>query len=109
MTPGAHPVAVLSYDYWTRRFGRDPGVVGRTSARRAACHEIIGVAPEGFTGTEPGSVTDIFLPATMNAQALNSPGWSWFRIWVRPRAGVGARTGPADAQSRFHADQQRRP
>ena len=28
--PGGHPVAVLSHDYWTRRFGRDPGVVGRT-------------------------------------------------------------------------------
>ena len=23
----------------------------------------------------------------MNTQALNSPGWSWFRIWVRPKAG----------------------
>src|SRR5262245_55359058 len=28
ITPGAHPVAVLSYDYWTRRFARDPAVVG---------------------------------------------------------------------------------
>ena len=30
LTPGAHPYAVLSYDYWKRRFGRDPKVVGRT-------------------------------------------------------------------------------
>ena len=30
LKPGAHPYAVLSYDYWTRRFGRDPKVVGRT-------------------------------------------------------------------------------
>ena len=28
--PGAHPYAVLSYDYWTRRFDRDPAVIGRT-------------------------------------------------------------------------------
>ena len=33
-------------------------------------------------------MTDFFLPAMMNAQALNSPGWSWFRMWVRPRPGV---------------------
>ena len=26
--PGAHPYAVLSHDYWTRRFGRDPKVIG---------------------------------------------------------------------------------
>ncbi len=30
LKPGAHPVAVLSYDYWTRRFARDPSVIGRT-------------------------------------------------------------------------------
>ena len=29
-TPGAHPVAVLSHDYWTRRFGRDPKAIGRS-------------------------------------------------------------------------------
>ena len=30
LKPGAHPYAVLSYDYWTRRFGRDAKVIGRT-------------------------------------------------------------------------------
>ena len=30
LKPGAHPYAVLSYDYWTRRFGQDPKVIGRT-------------------------------------------------------------------------------
>ena len=29
LKPGANPVAVISYDYWTRRFGRDPTVIGR--------------------------------------------------------------------------------
>ncbi len=32
-------------------------------------------------------MADLFIPAAMNAQALNAPGWSWFRIWVRPNAG----------------------
>src|SRR5688500_2583722 len=29
-TPGAHPVAVLSYGYWERRFGKDPNLIGKT-------------------------------------------------------------------------------
>ena len=82
--PRGRDVAVISYDYWTRRFGGDPSVVGRTFRWGRSTIEIVGVAPRGFTGTEPGRMTDFFAPATLNDQALNSPGWSWFRIWVRP-------------------------
>ena len=88
VTPGAHPVAVISYALWTRRFNRDPGAVGASIRFGSQRYEIVGVAPEEFTGTEPGSLTDIYLPAMMNAQAITSPGWSWFRLWLRPRPGV---------------------
>ena len=88
LTPGAHPVAVVSHHYWTRRFGRDPHVLGKTFRMGNDRYEIVGVAPSRFIGTEPGVVTDVFIPAMMNAQAINSPGWSWFRIWLRPKAGV---------------------
>jgi putative ABC transport system permease protein len=64
--PGAHPVAVLSYDYWWRRFGRDPKVIGRTIRLGDQLLEIVGVGPKSFTGTEPGTVTEIFLPTMMN-------------------------------------------
>jgi putative ABC transport system permease protein len=63
--PGAHPLAVLSYDYWTRRFGRDPKVIGRTLRLGDQLLEIVGVGPRSFTGTEPGTVTEIFLPTMM--------------------------------------------
>jgi hypothetical protein len=76
VTPGAHPVAVLSYDFWTRRFANDPAVVGKRFRNGASTFQIVGVAPKGFTGTEPGTLTDLFVPSTMNVQALNSPGWS---------------------------------
>jgi putative ABC transport system permease protein len=88
LSPGAHPVAVLSYDYWTRRFGRDPGAIGKTFRFGNNRFEIVGVAPKAFIGTEPGEVTDVFIPAMMNVQAIDSPGWSWFRIWVRPKPGI---------------------
>src|SRR5581483_225021 len=60
--PGTRPYAVLSYDYWTRRFGRDPNVVGRSFRMGNDVFTIVGVAGESFTGTEPGWVTDVFAP-----------------------------------------------
>src|SRR4029077_3766225 len=48
LTPGAHAYAVLSYDYWTRRFGRDPKVIGRTFRADDRSYEIVGVGPEPF-------------------------------------------------------------
>lgn len=85
--PGANPVAVLSYDYWTRRFGRDPRVIGRKFRNGGTIYQIVGVAQEGFTGTEPGAVADIFQPTMMNAKAIENPNWSWFRIWVQLKPG----------------------
>lgn len=88
VSPGGHPVAVLSYEYWTRRFDRDPGVIGRTFLMGKYRLEIVGVTPRGFTGTEPGDMVDLFVPAMMNSEALDSAGWSWFRMWVRLKPGV---------------------
>lgn len=88
VTAGGHPVAVLSYDYWTRRFARDPRVIGRTLLMGKDRLEIVGVAPRGYTGTAPGDMVDLFVPAMMNTEALDRPGWSWFQMWVRLRPGV---------------------
>jgi putative ABC transport system permease protein len=88
LKPGAHPYAVISYNYWSRRFGRDPRAVGRTFRYRNDFYEIVGILEEGFTGTETGSWTDIFLPTMMNARAIENPGWGWFRTWVQLRPGV---------------------
>lgn len=82
VTPGTHPVAVLSYDYWKRRFGKDPRIPGRTFKLGEDKYEIAGVLEEGFTGTETGTMTDIYLPTMMNAGAISQADWSWFRTWV---------------------------
>jgi putative ABC transport system permease protein len=106
VTPGGHPVAVISYDYWTRRFARDPNVIGRSFRIGRQPFEIVGVAPKGFTGTEPGRMADLFIPAMMNAQALNAPGWSWFRIWVRPTSGESSERVRQLVQAQASRDRQ---
>jgi predicted permease len=87
LKPGAHPYAVLSYDYWTSRFGRDPKVIGRTFRIGNDLYEIIGVGPERFTGTEPGTVIDIFIPTMMHAGVQHSD-WTWMRTLARVKPGV---------------------
>lgn len=52
--PGAPPVAVLGHDYWRRRFGGDPGVIGRLLQTTEGPREIIGVAEPGLHLPKPG-------------------------------------------------------
>ncbi|MGD0774704.1 MAG: ABC transporter permease [Candidatus Solibacter sp.] len=89
LTPGAHPYAVLSYDYWKRRFAEDPKVVGRTFRTGNEVYQIVGVAEGPFTGTEPGTVTDIFLPTMMmKNNAIVRSDYQWILTLVHLRPGV---------------------
>ena len=65
--PGLNPYAVLSWDYWNHRFGRDPQILGSSLHIGNQTFEVIGVGPRDFTGTEKGTVTDIFLPVGINS------------------------------------------
>jgi predicted permease len=56
------PVAVISYNYWTRRFARDPDVLGKTFYVNAVPMTIVGIAAQGFEGLEPGNSTDFWIP-----------------------------------------------
>ena len=86
--PGAKPYAVLSYAYWSSRFGRDPQVLGRTFRMGTDTYQIVGVSEEKFTGTEPGTIADIFVPTMMNLYGIRESGDGWLRVFVRPRPGV---------------------
>jgi predicted permease len=85
---GARPYAVLSHDYWARRFGEDPKVIGRTFHLGNGIYQIIGVARAPFTGTETGTVTDIFIPTMMNPTVERSDA-GWLRTLVLLKPGVG--------------------
>ena len=56
------PIAVISYNYWTRRFARDPDVLGKTLYVNGVAVTIVGVAAEGFEGVEGGGSTDFWIP-----------------------------------------------
>jgi predicted permease len=89
--PGVDPYAVLSWDYWNHRFGRDPHVLGRSLHIGDQTFEIVGVAPSDFTGTEKGTVTDIFLPLSMNIFSTRD-NTSWHRTFLMLKPGVNPAT-----------------
>ena len=107
--PGQHPVAVISYDFWSRRFARNPAVIGRwvtiaggfsTSSEKQL--QIIGVTEMGFTGVEPGIMTDLWAPNMMwDAHAIRDAGWRWFRIWGRLQPDASLQSARAMLQTVF--------
>jgi predicted permease len=107
LTPGAHPYAVLSYDYWTRRFGRDPKAIGSTFRMGNNLFEISGVSEAGFTGTEPGVFVDIFIP-TMMYEGVTHSDWSWFRTLAVLKPGVAVERVRSKLQPVLRAFQEER-
>jgi predicted permease len=59
---GHSPVAVISHSFWQRRFGADPGVVGRMITYSEVPVTIVGVTPPGFFGVRPGEHPDLWAP-----------------------------------------------
>ena len=81
VTPGAHPVVVLSHGYWLRGFNGDPAVVGRTLGITGVPMTVIGVSPPDFEGLDPGQAIDLRFPLAMQAEVRGGP----------PRPGAGPR------------------
>jgi predicted permease len=103
--PGAHPYAVLSWDYWKRRFAKDPNVIGRTFRFGDRLYEIVGVGPEPFTGT--GGVTDIFLPTMMHPSAVRNDA-TWHRTLASLNPGVAVEPVRAKLHATSRAWEQER-
>ena len=66
-TVGGHPVAVISYGFWQRRFAASPDILGRGIALNGAHFTIVGVAPPGFSGVWADSPAEVWIPLMMQA------------------------------------------
>jgi predicted permease len=96
--PNGHPVAMIGYGYWRRRFGQDPSVLGRNISISGMPFTIIGVTPPEFFGVEVGMAPDIFIPVMMQPTAmpafenlLDNPiiYRTWLTTLVRLKPGIG--------------------
>jgi len=76
-TPGGHPLAVIGYGLWQRRFGGGPDAVGQTIALNRRSFTIVGVAPEGFKGVTSMFGPELWLPSMMSPQLQPRQSGSW--------------------------------
>src|SRR5262249_30642860 len=59
---GRTQYAILSYDYWTRRFNRDGSVLGQPIYLKGIPFTIVGVAAPKFAGLDREHSTDVWVP-----------------------------------------------
>ncbi len=85
-TPGAHPLAVMSYGMWQHYFGGDPKVVGKTVTLNESSYTVIGIAPGNFKGMHLESPVGFWVPLMMEQQLSASPVPNFFSrtsAWLR--------------------------
>jgi len=97
-TPKGHPLAVLSYDFWKRRFGGDPAVLGQTVTVDKDRLTIIGVTARGFRGVEVDHHPDLWEPAMMADTDFADVNQYWLWILARRRPDVPIRKVQAAMQ-----------
>jgi predicted permease len=107
-SPGEDPYAVISYDYWQKRFGGNVSVLGTPIKMLGATLTVIGVAAPGFTGESVADKPDFWMPMMM--QPLVMPGRDWLHedlskniekvMWLQ----VFGRLKPGVTQSRAQTE-----
>ena len=103
---GESPAAVISHGYWERRFGRDPGIVGRAITLNGVAFTIVGVSPPEFYGLQPGRSVEVWLP--LHSQPQVEPRWGttlfeagdnwWVLIMGRLKPGVSEQQAHAELE-----------
>lgn len=96
------PGAVISYEYWQRRFGLDPNVIGRSVTVSNTPLTIIGVTPPGFFGFDVGAKPELWWPI----KAIPDPNLKrtesfWLRVIGRLRPDASAAQAQAEVDAIF--------
>ena len=106
---GAHPVVVVSYDYWRTHLGARADIVGRTVSINTHPMTIVGVAAPGFHGIDWGEVPSLWIPTMMKREATPDFDWlddrrgRWMHVFGRLKPGMSMASAQAALQPWFKA------
>lgn len=110
--PGAARATILSYGLWQRRFGGDPGIVGRAVHLNGASYTIVGIMPRGFDfprgaelpgGLQFASRTEIWTPLVFTPRDLQQRGTLNIAVAGSLRPGVAAAQAREEVVRIMHA------
>ena len=113
-TPGAHPVAIVSYSYWQRRFAGAPSAIGGKMLIDGTPFTIVGVTPPDFYGLQVGDAPEISVPVMMQPQVMpDKENWlgrahntvDWVMLFGRLKPGVTVPQATAGLQPLFRGIQ----
>jgi predicted permease len=104
-----HPVVVLGYDYWMRRFNGDHGVVGKKILVNNYPMTIAGVSAAGFAGLDPARAPQIRVPIQMKPVLVPEWAWvhmddertRWVQVFARLKPGYTIESAQAPLQTLF--------
>ena len=110
--PGAMPVAVISYKYGRRQFPSGASAVGKQLLINNTPFTIVGVAPPGFFGVNPGAEPEVYIPLHTAPLLAQKPAeeekrrffdknFYWVEMMGRLRRGVTARQAQAALAAQF--------
>ena len=106
---GAHPVVVVSFDYWRTHLAARADIVGRTMLINTHPMTIIGVAAPGFHGIDWGQVPSLWIPTMMKREATPDFDWlddrrgRWMHVFGRLKPGMSIEGAQAALQPWFKA------
>jgi len=89
-----HPVVVLQYDFWQKRFAGKREIVGSSIRLNGSPFTVIGISAPGFDGTDVGIPTHVWVPVMMKPiitptwDELDNERYSWFYLFGRLKPGV---------------------
>jgi predicted permease len=106
--PGEPPVVMISYDYWKRRFGASPDVIGKNVEVNGAGFTIIGVTPPGFFGLLAGFSPEVTASISMQPRLMGDGSlpndrstWGVETLGARLKPGVTLAEARADLDLLF--------
>jgi predicted permease len=112
--PGGHPVAIISFAYWRRRFGGEPSAIGKKVLIDGTSFTIVGVTPPDFFGLQVGDAPEISVPIMMQPQIMpDKENWlgrsrntvDWINPFGRLKPGVSAAQATSGLQRLFQGIQ----
>src|SRR5262249_3400438 len=109
LQPDAHPVVVVSFDFWQNQLGGASDVIGRKVRINNYPMTVIGVAAAGFRGVDWGDVPAVWIPAMMKKQATPEFDWllnrrgRWVHVFGRLKPGISMQQAQASLQPWFKA------